>query len=94
MPYIQGDLIRLSADFFTGGALTDPTTVKVIWKTPAGVSTTWTYPTNFELVKDAVGQFHADISVTAGGSWYFRWEGTGTAQGANQASFTVTTTNI
>ena len=94
MAFIQGDLIRVRATFNIGGILTDPTTVTLKYKAPTGTITTWVYLTDNQLVRESVGSFYADISVTAGGTWNYRWEGTGAAQGANQSSFEVTATTI
>jgi len=86
---VIGDLEVVTGEFLIAKQRTDPTTVKVKWKTPAGVVTTWTYLTNSEVVKDAVGYYHANLNLTEAGTWNYRWEGTGTAQGANQDSFIV-----
>ena len=94
MPYIVGDRIRVSATFEAAGLRTDPTTVVFKFKGPAGTITTWTFGVDGQLVKDAVGVYRGDIDVTAGGTWSFRWEGTGAAQGAAQDSFTVTAANL
>ena len=92
--YTQGDVVRVSVVFAaSNGVFADPTTIVVRYKTPTGTTTAWTYGVNSEVVKDAVGKYRADISVTAGGIWNFRWEGTGVLQGAAQGTFEVTATN-
>lgn len=94
MAYLQGQLIRLFASFSLDGALTDPTTVTVKYKTPTGTSTTLVYPTDFAVVKDGVGNYHLDLNLNAGGTWYFRWEATGTIIGAAQETFTVAAASV
>ena len=94
MPYIAGDLVRVSVSFETGGIATDPTTVVLRYKNPAGTPTTWTFGVDSQVVKNSVGNYRADINANVGGTWYFRWEGTGAAQGVAQDSFVVTATNI
>lgn len=94
MPYLAGDLVRVSATFETSGIPTDPTTVVFKYKSPSGAITTWTFGVNSQVVKDGLGIYRADIDVNAGGTWYFRWEGTGAVQGAIQDSFTALATNI
>ena len=94
MPYIAGELVRVSAAFETGGAATDPTTVILRYKNPTGTITAWTFGVDSQVVKDSVGNFRADINTNAGGTYYFRWEGTGASQGAGQDSFVVTASNI
>lgn len=82
--YIEGDLIRVTAKFKVGTVLTDPTTVKVKVKNPAGTITTKTYLTDAEVVKDSAGIYHYDITLNASGSWWYRWESTGAAAGARE----------
>lgn len=92
--YVVGDLIRVSVAFMVDDKPTDPAIVRLKWKNPAGVITTWTYLTDSQVVKDSVGQYRANLDVTTNGTWSFRWEGTGTAQAAGQDSFVVAATNI
>ena len=94
MPYLAGDLIRVSVTFETDGLPVDPTTVLLKYKNPAGTITTWTFGVNNQVVKDKVGAYRADIDANAGGTWNFRWEGTGASQGVGQDNFVVITPNI
>lgn len=63
-------------------ALTDPTTgngadpaaLRLRVKAPAGTVTLLTYGVDNALVRDAAGQFHADVVLAAGGTWHWRWE--------------------
>ena len=89
MAYVVGDLIRVYCMFVVANAPTDPTTVTFRYKTPGGVVTSYVYLTDAAVVKDSVGRYYVDVSVTSGGTWTVRWESTGTAQGANQTTFTV-----
>ena len=94
MAYIAGDLVRVSAVFTVAGAATDPTIVRCKHKTPGGTTVTWVYLTDNQVVRDSVGVFRADIDANAAGTWNFRWEGTGVAQGAAQGSFEVTAATV
>ncbi len=94
MPYLAGDLVRVSMTVETSGIPTDPTTVVFKHKSPSGAVTTWTFGVNSQVVKDGVGIYRADIDVNAGGTWNFRWECSGAAQGAIQDSFTALAANI
>jgi len=69
--------------------LVDPAIVKAIHKTPAGAVVTKTYGTDSEVVKVSTGRYYMDISVTADGTWVYRWESTGTGQAAEERSFFV-----
>ena len=62
--YVAGNLIRVSSVFTdTNGAVQDAPSVKVTWATDGGTSTTWTYGVNGQLVKDSVGNYHADLAI-------------------------------
>lgn len=78
--YDRGDLVRLSATFTdAAGAVADPTTVVLRLLAPDGTAST---PAT---VKDSVGVYHYDLSITATGYWSYRWEGTGTVQTAEES---------
>ena len=81
--YHQGDVLVDDVEFRhpTTDALTDPTTVKFKYETPAGAETVLTYP-NANLTKTAVGIYQARVDLTAGGTWKFEWQTTGTLQGS------------
>jgi len=79
-----GDVCQTTVQFKVGGVLTDPTTIQFRQKTPAGVATTYTYGSDTEIVRDGVGIYHFDISLSASGDWKYRWASTGTAAGATE----------
>lgn len=83
MAYDVGDIVRISAAFTVGGAATDPTTITLKVKTPAGVIATYTYAAA-QITRDSAGNYHKDITIDAAGDWWFRWESTGTAQAAEE----------
>ncbi len=91
--YQIGDSIRLSVLFqaldFTP---TDPAAIKVRIMKPSGTIVILTYGTGTEVVRDSAGTYHADFipaDNTEAGDWYYRWEGTGTLQAANEGIFKV-----
>ncbi len=90
--YDIGDLVRVSGTFQVGGSDTDPTAVTIKHLDPSGNLTTWLYLTDPEVIRDAVGQFHADIDIDEAGQWWYRFEGTGAAQAAGEETFFVDTT--
>jgi uncharacterized protein YfaS (alpha-2-macroglobulin family) len=88
--YDKGQLVRVSAEYRNeAGTLVDPTTPKFDFKNPAGTITTYTHPTNAQLVKDATGTYHVDLDANATGTWYYRFYGQGTNQAADEGSFEV-----
>jgi len=84
----RGDLIRLFASFFDESSLVlDPDTVKLRVKKPDGSETAYNYPP--EITKTGIGQYYCDINANVEGTWYYRWECTGTGQCAAERVFTV-----
>ncbi len=60
------------------GTLTNPTTVTFTLREPDGVKTTYTYPTDPEIVRDSTGIYSFSFVPDQVGSHGFRWLGTGT----------------
>lgn len=82
--YDVGDLIRSSVTFTDfGGAAADPTTVVFKYEKPDGTVTSITYPA-VGTAKDSTGVYHADVTITAAGSWWFRWTGAGAVVAATE----------
>lgn len=88
--YDIGNLIRCPAVFrdSTNVAI-DPTHVYFEFKTPASVTTVYTYGTDAELVKSSTGHYYVDVDGDEEGRWYYRWYSTGTGQAASESSFTI-----
>ena len=87
--YDMGDLVRVSVIFKNiAGTVTDPTTVTLKYRNPAGTVTAWTV-TAGQIVKDSTGNYHADISPTTAGVWQYKWTGTGAVQAVEELSFAV-----
>lgn len=86
-----GDLVRVSGSFrdaILGGAI-DPDVVKLSVRSPDGTVTTYTHGTDAEVVKDQVGEYHADINADQSGTCYYRWWSTGEGQAAEENRFVV-----
>lgn len=82
--YDVGDNIRSSVTFTDfNGAVADPTTVTFKYATPSGAVTTIVYPAA-GTTRDSLGVFHADVTISAAGSWWFRWNGTGAVVAATE----------
>lgn len=76
----------------SAGTAFDPVTVDVKWDGPGLTATTWTYPTNTQIVKVSVGVYTVSIPSTVSGEYHVRWEGkdgTGTIQNADEYVFLV-----
>lgn len=69
-----GAVARLSvviADI--NGAAGDPGALRLKIKSPAGVVTTYSYAAA-QITRDGTGAYHADVTLTAAGTWAYRWE--------------------
>ena len=69
--YDPGSKIRLRARFLAEGVLTDPTTVSLKVKDPAGAIITYSYPTG--VTKESVGRYLKDIMQTMPGRWFYKY---------------------
>jgi len=76
--YDIGQAVRCDVLFqTTAGVDTDPTTVTFTIRDPSGNETTYTYPPAGTIVRDAAGDYHADITIDEAGLWYYSWAGSG-----------------
>ena len=88
--YLQGQAPRFEVTFEVDGILTDPSSTTFRTRDPAGNVSSFVFGTDVELVRDSAGAFHLDLPLSIGGQWTVRWEGTGTAQGADEYTIQVT----
>lgn len=89
MSYQKGVTVRMSATFTVGGSPADPSGVNFFIKSPTNVITEYSFGTDNELVQDSVGYYHVDFIVNEAGTWTYRFEGSGTASGADEETFNV-----
>lgn len=82
------DKVRLTATFTVGGAVTDPTTIELKVKDPAGTITTYTFALA-QVIRSSAGVYYYDVTPDQSGTWYYHWKGTGTAQAAAEHEFQV-----
>lgn len=82
--YDIGDRVHLTAKFTVGGVNTDPTAVLVRTKDPSGNITVYTLALG-TVTKTGVGLYYRDISIDESGDWFYRWEGTGAVETADEA---------
>lgn len=77
--YDPGDSVNCSSNFQNSSAVdADPTTVKGMFRNPAGTWTTYTYGVDAQLIKDNTGDYHFIVyipnSAAAKGEWAYRFE--------------------
>jgi hypothetical protein len=87
--YDRGDLIMLFANFTNAaGAATNPTTVVLKTRDPAGLVVTRGGVTN-----PTTGRFEYQLSLTVldaqSGQWSYWWQGTGVVQQVEEGQFKV-----
>ena len=79
MKYDQDTRVRLSAQFRDFNEdLTDPDTVTLKLRTPAGAETSHVYGVDGNVIKDGTGLYHYDLDFTVSGQYAYRWVGDGT----------------
>lgn len=59
------------------GDYVDPTTVTLYVQDPAGNQSSYVYGTDTEMGRSSAGNYYADITMTSGGRWFYRWLTTG-----------------
>lgn len=90
--YVQGELVRVWGRFKNfQGALTDPTTISILVRTPEpnGATTTYTFAGG-QVLKLETGVYYYDVDTSSkSGVWSYRVVGTGALQAAGQGQFTA-----
>ncbi len=76
----RGEVVRLRAEFRTpktaipASVLIDPSIVRLVIRTPAGVSTTYLYGDS-GIDHDGTGLYSFPLSLDLDGTYHWRWEG-------------------
>lgn len=82
--YLIGNVIRLSASFTNfSGVAADPDAVTVTIKLRNSTSETFT------ATKDSVGNYHYDYTPAAAGTYFYRFNGTGSLLASSQGQFDI-----
>lgn len=96
MAYRVGESPRYSVDWKDlAGAAVDPTGQTLQLRAPSGDLTTYTYGTDLEYVRSALGSFYVDgDAVTEQGVWHGRWQATGALEAVKEFRFYVDKSGI
>lgn len=89
--FLVGQVVRLPIrciDPLTGTGV-DPGGVILRIRPPGRALTDYTFGQTPEIVKDAVGRYHALIVADVAGEWRYRWELAAPHVGTEEGSFTV-----
>lgn len=92
--YDIGDLVILKATFLVDETPTDPTTVTFRLLRPDKTKVVYVYETDDELTSAETGIYEVQVPITKSGTWTYRFEGTGDAIAAEEASFNVRKSKI
>jgi hypothetical protein len=89
--YDIGDLVRIGGSFQDAltKLATDPTTLKLAIKNPAGVETVYVLGDDAAIVRDGTGEFHFDLLLTASETWHYRWRAAGAVTAAEEGFIVV-----
>jgi hypothetical protein len=74
--YFKGQTVRITGAFRVNGVLTDPDTITLTVKNPAGTETAYTYALA-QLTRSSAGIFYRDVGLDKAGRWVYEWVGTG-----------------
>ena len=92
--YDMGDDVTESVEFKAEDILTDPTTVRFIYRPPNGEEVALLYGTDNEILRLAEGQYSIALVPTLPGVWNFRWEGEGAVIAAFEGAFNIRESQI
>lgn len=88
--YDIGNAVRCSVTFRTiSNIIADPNSVFFHLMTPSGTTHLYTYGANSELQKLTTGVYYVDVLAQQQGAYYYRFEGSGTIQSAEESYFVV-----
>jgi hypothetical protein len=89
--FIRGEIAHITLSVTdTSDAPADPGSLLFKAQPPTGNVVTYTYGTDAEVVRSAVGEYYIDLPLTSAGPWYYRWELSGSNAGAGEGSISVT----
>jgi hypothetical protein len=91
--YDRGDLVRVVASFVGTDGVTpaNPSMIHLLVKSPDGSVATYRFGApGASIIQVGSAAYARDLDVSQVGSWYYRWEGTGGVQAADEWALVVT----
>lgn|GEM_PF-1105941 len=87
---VIGEVAKITVAIVNSAAVAaDPSALRLKVKSPSGTLTTYVFGVAVELVKDSVGNYHANIVMSEAGAWAYRWEADAPNAGASEGRITV-----
>lgn len=89
--YFLNTVKPISAEFVDSGthADVDPDAVYFWFQTPAGVATTYQFGIDAQIVRDAIGKYHVDLTLNEVGFWAMQFSSVGPGQAVFPSEFYV-----
>jgi hypothetical protein len=89
--YDVGQLVPVTGLFEdAAGVDIDPSSITLRVISPSGINTVYIYGGSPDTIdKDSVGNYHVDVNANEAGDWFYKWEGTGSGQAAQEGQFMV-----
>ena len=86
-----GQRVRFTETFtdLIANTLADPTVVTLKLRDPVGTETPLVYGGG-QVIRDSLGVYHCDLTLSVPGKWFVRWTGTGAIVAADELQFNVT----
>jgi hypothetical protein len=92
--FILGQRPRFQHWFYLGKLLTNPTSVKFIYKRPdVEDPIVLVHGVDGALVRESTGKYYVDLLLDAAGAWNWRYESEGVVDDADQGDFHVAAEN-
>lgn len=86
--YFTGQVLRISAEFRdNAGDLADPTTMSFGYRIEQGAAITFVYGDDVELVRDALGEYYIDITLTTAGTYAYQFTAGGVIEATVEDAF-------
>lgn len=84
--YFEGQKIKCTGFFrnVDTGAYVDPAVVTFRTKDPSNNLSAHQFGVDPNVTKTAIGKYRYDLLLDEGGTWYLRWDSTGTHEGATE----------
>jgi hypothetical protein len=90
--YFKDQVLRITAEFRDNeGDLADPTTVEFSYRVDHGAITEWKWGEDVEVVRDSLGVFYVDLTLSVSGNYAYHFIGGGAIENAIEDTFRVLT---
>jgi hypothetical protein len=85
-------MVQLTGQFYEDAALVtpaDPDEIRVIVRSPDNQVVTYVYPGSGSINRTSLGVYQFSVILDQSGRWFYRWEGAGAVNSADESEFWV-----